>query len=521
MKKTTLVKSIAISLMLFKSVAAFAAEATSGLDINDVSVLFPLDASKKAFPNMTLEGKTPAENLVLTEQFNQALAAAEGLGIKAPNGTASITKLSDWTIFGFRYDPCAPKDHAGPEVLDCMPEIRLIAQPNDQFGPSDTALHLIYSLGDSTPVPGDAALAEIFAAKSKAEALTKLTSSGLPLSVHPLLANAASTNNTEVGEIYANVIRRLAKPENLKKITMMGLAAGSQTHWIFFGGNIEKGVWVQDSIPNLQDDPKKSVELNLNSDKIFFPAPLDILTSTYGFFHREFLVADQYETLKVELHKLADAAVTNRNNSDCLSCHSATSLQVNVRPAQFLEGVTALAPKGITAYPAPALLQRHRLNWNLRAFGYFGILPTLSLHTVNESGRSAAKVNEILGRVNPGRDCSAVQKEVISCFINTSANPSSTGPNTEACLKTCEAASAALPLLPDSTPFPPAPVVEPKPTEPTTPLEPVEPTAPVEPTPAEGSTELSGGRTETKVVPVNRVPVFTNPADGPMVLIRR
>jgi hypothetical protein len=487
-KPKTLVKSLAISLMLFQSIGALAAEATSGLDINDVSVLFPLDSSKKAFPNMTLEGKTPAENLVVTEQFNQALAAAEGLGIKAPNGTESISKLSDWIILGFRYDPCAPKDHAGPDISDCMPELRLIAQPSDKFGPSDSAIHLIYSLGESAPLPGDKALAEIFSAKAKAEALTKLTTSGLPLGVHPLLLNAVTTGNTEVGEIYANVIRHLAKPENLKKITMMGLAAGSQTHWIFFGGNIEKGVWVQENIPNLQDDPKKSVELNLNSDKIFFPAPLDILTSTYGFFHREFLVADQYDILKVELHRLADPSVTNRNNSDCLSCHSATSLQVNVRPAQYLEGVTALAPKGITAYPAPTLLQKHRLNWNLRAFGYFGILPTLSLHTVNESGRSAAKVNEILGRVNPGRDCSAVQKEVISCFINTSANPSANGPDTEACLKTCEAASVPLPVLADSS---------------------------------AGSTELSGGRVETKVIPVNRTPVFTNPADGPMVLIRR
>ncbi|RYZ51840.1 MAG: hypothetical protein EOP07_20620, partial [Proteobacteria bacterium] len=78
MKKKTLVKSIAISLMLFKSINVLAAEATSGLDINDVSVLFPLDSAKKAFPNMTLEGKTPAENLLMTEQFNQALAAAEG-----------------------------------------------------------------------------------------------------------------------------------------------------------------------------------------------------------------------------------------------------------------------------------------------------------------------------------------------------------------------------------------------------------------------------------------------------------
>lgn len=393
--------------------------------MNDVAVLFPLDAQKQLFPKIPLDSKEP---LLKKENFDDILAAVTALGAKAPAGTASISQLSDFLVTGFRYDPCAPEDHMLPATTACLPEIRLIAQPMDNVGPSDTALHLIYSLGDVEPKPGDEAIADLFRVKAKAEELTKLSSSGLPLNVHPLLAAAAKANQREVADLYEGIIRKYAKPEKLKKLTMMGL--GGQMHWIFLGGNIIDGKWTPETIPNLSSNDKLSVELNLNTSDVFIPAPQDVQASTFGFFRRETLFDGQVDTLRNEIHNLENPSVINRNNTDCLSCHSATSIHTNgvTMVPVFVEGMTATAPKGITAYPAQGLLQRHRLHWNLRAFGYFSNLPTLSMHTVNEAGLSAAKVNAILSRVNPGRDCSAVQPEVVSCFFKAVQGIGPNGP---------------------------------------------------------------------------------------------
>ncbi|RZA26836.1 MAG: hypothetical protein EOP10_02285 [Proteobacteria bacterium] len=439
-----------LSLVLGLAFSPLALAQSAGLDINDVAVLLPLDAQKQVFPNITLAGETP---LVLKANLDEVLTAAFTLGIKAPTGTSSITELKDYVITSFRYDPCAPKDHMGPEVSDCLAEVRLIAQPHDTFGPSDTALHLIYQVGDSSPQPGDEVLADLFKIKAKAQELLHMSSSGLPLDVHPLLSAAYKSGNLDVAALYENFIRKHARPDRLKKITMMGL--GGQTHWIFFGGNVVDGKWVQDQIPNQSDNTKMAVELDLNSTDVFIPAPLDILVSTFGFFRRELLLDGQITKIRSEVAKIENPSLTNRNNSDCLSCHTATSLHTNssaLVPA-FIDGLSATAPLGITAYPAQGLLQRHRLHWNLRAFGYFGNVPTLSMHTVNEAGRSAAQVNEILARVNPGRDCSAVQKDVAICFFKAMPGIGPNGPidNSAKCMDLCAAAGSALPLLADST----------------------------------------------------------------------
>lgn len=483
------------SLMLAFALAPAAMAQTSGLDVNDVSVLFPVDAkTKEIFPRITLENK---EALVNKSNLDDALAAAEKLGIEAPNGTPSIKNLGDYVVTGFRYDPCAPKDHMNPEVGDCLEELRLIAQPFDSFGPSDTAIHLIYGISDGAPKPGDESLADLFKAKAKGEELMKLSTSGLPLNVHPLLAAAMKTGNQEVAALYETIVRKYARPEKLKKLTMMGLAAGSQTHWIFFGGNIVNGQWVQDTIPNLSDNSKMSVELNLNSNEIFVPVPAQIDASTFGFFHRELLAEGEIDTIRANVHKIENPAITNRNNSDCLSCHSATSLHTNAMSLVplYIEGVTANAPKGITAYPAQGLLQRHRLHWNMRAFGYFGTVPTLSMHAVNESGLSAAKVNEILSRVNPGRDCSLVQQEVVSCYFKALQGIGPNGPidNSAKCQDSCQAAEPALVVQPDSLgPNGEGAVVIPE-----------------TPAPEE---------TETK--PVIREPLYTDPAQGSLLLLK-
>ncbi len=488
-----------LTLALAAALTSPAFGAGLGVDVNDVAVLFPLDAKNTPSPYIALEGLTADAPLLGSNHLQEILAGAALHGIGVPSGTTSFATTGDWNVVAFRYDPCAAPVH-GPEVKECVQELRLVAQPHDSFGPADTSLHLIYQLGEGEPAPGDAVLADLLALKKKAEALTGLTTDGKVLGVHPLLTAGVKSQNAEVAKAYEDFVRKYAKPEALKKLTMMGLANGSQTHWIFFGGDIINGTWTPTPIPNLSDDPNAAVELDLNSDKTFTPQPLDIQVATFGFFHRELLEPGDIQNIRTQIHRIENPAWGNRNTIDCLSCHSATSLHVN--PNSFVQlyvpGLTAEVPKGITAYPDIAMLNRHRLHWNMHSLGYFGTLPTLSMRTVFESGVSADQVNQILKLQNPGPDCSAVQQQVMTCFVNTSSNVSSTPPTPETCMASCAAAPTATqdePAAPAET-VPPTTATPPSDSSQTTATTPAaEPEAPV--TPAEPATPAEPIKNDT------------------------
>ncbi|RYZ91282.1 MAG: hypothetical protein EOP04_01070, partial [Proteobacteria bacterium] len=361
--------------ILFFSGYGRASESKAGVDVNDVAVLFPLDSNQRLFPDVTLAGGAEFTALLSATQLSELLVSADRLGVKSPAGTSTFNQLKDWSVVAFRYDPCAPADHSLPETQDCLQELRLVAQPYSSVGLSDSAMHLIYQMAAGKPSIDDPVMADLVDLKLKAEEITAMTSSGKALGVHPLLSAALAQDRPEVGKLFAAFLSKYAKPERLTKLTMMGLKEGSQTHWIFFGGDIIDGHWKSSDIPNLSNNPEQFVELNLNGTEIFHPVPDTIPSSTFGFFHRELLAPGEFQIIKNVVHDLENPAIFNRNNSDCLSCHSATSLRVNpnTRSPLYIEGKTATAPKGITAYPMPGILQRHHLHWNMRALGYFGL----------------------------------------------------------------------------------------------------------------------------------------------------
>lgn len=113
----------------------FAATLAKGFDVNDVTVLFPLDANDQPVPSMVLDDDLISERIfsaLMLEATNQWISAAPG---------SAILKREDWKLMGFRYDPCAPADSR--LELTCIQELRLVAQSMGRFGPSDSSLHLI------------------------------------------------------------------------------------------------------------------------------------------------------------------------------------------------------------------------------------------------------------------------------------------------------------------------------------------------------------------------------------------
>lgn len=411
-------------------------QSSSGLDVNDVAVLFPLDQGQQTFPRIELgEGQ-----LLPQYVLDELLTAAKIRRIKSP-GTTAMETAQSWHVMGFRYDPCASR--TVPNVASsCLQEIRLVAQVASPEGPQDSALHLIYQLGEGPLKADDPIALDLLRTKQTAESFAALTTSGKPLSVHPVLKQAASEGNLEIAALYKDFILRTATSDKLVEVTMMGIPV--LTHWVFLGGRIENGHWTQANIPNLPEGNGTFVELNkASAASTFAPMPVDSSISTALYFAKKTLKPEDLQSVSQSIERIENLDLVNRNNIDCVSCHSATSVRVTPRMNKFVElsEIGRHVPKSITAFPAPRILQNHMFHWNLRAFGYFGNMPSMNLRSVIESGRSAELVNQGLGKRNPGLDCSAKAKEVMNCLIKSST-PFSKEDAGDNCLALCSSTQA-------------------------------------------------------------------------------
>ncbi|MBC7661535.1 MAG: hypothetical protein H7249_17700 [Chitinophagaceae bacterium] len=432
-----IISAIGLLCLFNLNTRAHAQSQTKGLDVNDVAVLFPLDSNNRPVPFIRLDKAGSQGNLLSKGILADLTTQATEQWISAPMNTGIFAR-ENWAVVGFRYDPCAPSDDIASTT--CIQELRLVAQPQSQNGPADSAIHLVYKLGEGLPSPSDPVLADLLNLKRQAESLTNLSTSGQPLGVHPVLLAAVNQNRPDISVLFQTFILTHATNQKLHKLTMMGLRDGSPNDWIFLGGDVQHGRWKQTDIPNLGSGTKSGVELNLQGNpEVFSPLTANSSLSTEDFFNSNPAgVQNNFDKINRAVHSLENPALSNRNTVDCLSCHTATSVRLdnNFHFANQIAGLTPSIPQRITAFPAPGILGAHPRHWNLRAFGYFANQATVSMRTVNEAGEAAATLNTMLKLTAPGKDCSAVSPSVMSCFVNTS-KLFGKGATADTCLKTC------------------------------------------------------------------------------------
>lgn len=420
---------VGLAYLLMLDSPGTSASRARGFDVNDVTVLLPLDEKDQPFPSIELDSALVSDGV-----FSSLMIEATEQWISAPAGS-SILKREGWRLVGFRYDPCAPTDTQGEDI--CVQELRLVAQSMGSFGPSDSSLHLIYRIDLGLPHAEDALLAELFALKDRGSEFT----AGEPLSVHPLLQKAMTEGDDATASAFASFVRRHAKASRLQKLTMMGLRDGSPIDWIFLGGKIEGGRWTPMTVPNLGNGGRTFVELNLGGGaEVFSPRSTDLSLSMENFFnHNVEGVNANLEGLDRGSHTIENPGLSNRLTVDCVSCHSATSVRLTGQFSfsPFIKDLTASVPLRITGFPGPQMLTSHPAHWNLRALGYFGLQASITMRTVHESARVAEQLNEIMGLTPPGRDCSQVEREVMACFVNSSRLFGTVLPK-ESCLKSCQ-----------------------------------------------------------------------------------
>jgi len=428
------------------------------LSADDVSWLFPAPTTADDFAKLISMADLTVPNTQDPTKGNRVWSDAtfaQFLGIVAsPAALVAGTQnriglpieaqsIEAWHIAAIRIDPGAPglSDNIVARFGQ-SPQIRLIVQPvirNPDGTPTvlDTAAHLIFRFeagGSAPPQSGclprplpdlvafKAIVAEIADLRTKLSlgqlGTDLVTTSGVPLGVHPGLADSATADNVR-REMKAFLERHLSD-QNLDAMAIMGLPEGGRAPWIFLSmtkvppgmfPGLPNGGFLPVNGPAL--DGQQFAEM-LNpagtSPRVVVPAPhtnnLSPITCLNAALRppgppvderRGSSTADLFangspppDAIQATLDLIADPTRSHFFNTDCVSCHTDTRLAMDRLHTTTIAGIDpAVLPNG---------------QWNVRNFGWSPPIegPVRGTVTRRTAAETAAVVNfinaNLLGR---------------------------------------------------------------------------------------------------------------------------
>jgi hypothetical protein len=424
------------------------------LDVNDVSVLFPLDKSKLPLPQigMDLKGSGGSQDLFPLATMTDVASFQRTQKVTSLDGTNG--DRANWRVVGFRFDPCAQPTPGAAAALrhfptqtiknldsdlpNCTVQIRLIAQPFVNGRDVDTTAHLVFSFGDGNKTARDRIIGELQKLKASSPAPT----SGVPLGVHPGLQNDGT--GAFAGAIKEFLAAELSQAQ-LVAVASMGTQNGDP--WIFSQGTVDRskhwsvapitgfGVTLlgQANVRSQRDVGGSTIDPPAN------PGENDFIATTTPLFKG----TPTGDTLDLA-HKVNNPTIAGLFNTDCISCHTATERTINkhIDSSQWRFSI----PKGVTGYvekknantnlPADEAPEgANQSTYNFRNFGYFFGQATISYRTANETAMVVDHINrDVLHKsAGPGPVCD--DAKVWTCFRDgkssadclTAANGCSTG----------------------------------------------------------------------------------------------
>jgi hypothetical protein len=402
------------------------AQAIPPLSANDVSWLFPAPTRAEDFAKLIAvrdlttqnpQDPTKRDPVWPDAAFQQFVAiaaspAAQVAGTLSRIGLpAEAQSIDAWFIAGIRIDAGAPglsSDIRGQ--FGQLPEIRLIIQPvtrNVDGTPKvhDIAGHLIFdfilenasdpALTGCSPRPRPrpdldafkAIVADLAALRTKLSdgqlGPNKVTTVGIPLGVHPGLADPTTESN--VRQEIKSFLERHISGRRLDAMAIAGLAAGEQPPWIFLsmlnlhpgelpafpngkvlpvpGPTLDGQQFAQmlepdGSVPRVVPEPHTN---NLNPitcrnaavSTASLPIALRAGVSTADLFVTHPPPADKTTEI---LDVIVDPAKSHFFNTDCVSCHTETRRAIELLDIKDVSGIDPTAlPKG---------------PWDVRNFGW-------------------------------------------------------------------------------------------------------------------------------------------------------
>jgi hypothetical protein len=392
--------------------AAANADEGAALDVNDVSLLFPLvDAQGVAQEANLLSLRSPGLGgpLLSDDTFAAVLASAA-----QPDDPAfAFTDPGAWKVVGVRADDCAK---LRADDAACVPQLRLIAQPvaAGTAAAQDQALHLVFNV----PAADFDALVDGLVALKKSSGVP---TNGVPLGVHPAMAVEGAAGPFATG--LKRLVAEHAGPANLFAVASMltvRVRSNAPTEWRFSNGVLREGAFVRAPLPCVDPaEPSVSVFGSANpSFSNFLSAPavcaddLDAMIESHpGDAFPRLTPAEQQPAVDAQLR--ADDP-TRRAFAElrCPTCHAGDRALARVRGAEFLEAGfdqnpnRFVPPEGVTAAFRSGRLDPNQATpdnafditgpYEVRAFGYFSTLPSYTMRTVNETALVVDALNKKL-----------------------------------------------------------------------------------------------------------------------------
>lgn len=300
----------------------------SELQLNDVSILFPLPKTAEESENGLLTASASGERgVLLSEATYDSVGHIRGFHNTNPPGAAGgqpDAPYGDLRVVAARLDPCFAETHPEAPSAVCQNQLRLILQqpaPLDQEYekfPADGALHLFYSLTRDELLSLVSTIADLRRAQAPGQQLGKLQP-------HPLMVKQGLMGAMATG-VRAAILAH-AGEKNLTRATRLS-AIGDGPFWEFGGFDIAGGKLTAMTIPTLADTVHKQ---NFNEG---FGQPITAGTvspasgSANDFSGLLTASANTDEPTKVallsKLRRVENPARETPNTIDCVTCHLAT-----------------------------------------------------------------------------------------------------------------------------------------------------------------------------------------------------
>ncbi|MFT5548122.1 MAG: hypothetical protein ACI9CO_000034 [Candidatus Azotimanducaceae bacterium] len=413
------------------------------LDVNDVSILFPLPKSQSDLSRLiaikdiaSINGDPVFPKTDFRQIIDLAQSPASKIKTRQIGLPDSIQKFSSWRIAGIRFDSSAPGSSADIRAqFGTRPQIRLVVQPvteqHDVITVHDFALHIIYDfIAPSSSNKPSADTTAVTAIVSDLLRLKKMAKEGGVdtdgvLSIHPGLAAPHMT--TALSREFASFLSSHLTVSRFNSAAIMGLDNGRREPWIFlsmFRRRPVSQLFMALPSPGLDQTAtgQTAQMISFLDDPNVLPLPstTNRKAAPSGKSNAELLLGVSTAVLfnpNVSLdvpaiigadtagRPIQDALLTNRDiadwiahpekshffNTDCVSCHSETTrrAQLDITP-----GAMAFRPAAGVSGLDPSLIPTDR--WNVRNFGWFGSNETITQRTANETAEVVDFINRTM-----------------------------------------------------------------------------------------------------------------------------
>lgn len=356
------------------------------LQLNDVSVLFPLPATNQERDAGLLDVKAVgARGTLLPSAIYDGVGHVSGRSNFGPIG-AGEASYKDLRVVALRIDPCFAALEIPADADDCENQLRLVVQEVVDGSTFDSALHLFYSISRD----------EVLDLVRSIGGLRQSLKPGVKLGrlqPHPLMVEQGLSGSMSRG--VRDAILAHAGEKNLIRVTRMTESNGP--FWNFSGFDIANGKTVPMHIPTLPkgedtqqlfardfgEPPVPSATPPSGSDDDFMK-----LAAPVG---AQALSSDEQAALFARLLRVENPSHHSPNTVDCASCHIATpTTKLVAEPLLGLSGKDAadmFKPSGklLEAADLMATFENEEPLTNVHAFSYTERRAGISQRTVNES----------------------------------------------------------------------------------------------------------------------------------------